>query len=111
MIAETAGLLYHYTSEEGLHGIIESDNIRATHVRFLNDYTEFRQAFKEAYVAALTDAFREGLPKDLDETARQAIEGMLSKRNRAPILAIIDNPTSTHETFVCSFTTLPESSG
>ena len=27
------GLLYHYTSEEGLQGIIEHDNIRATHVR------------------------------------------------------------------------------
>jgi hypothetical protein len=102
-------LLYHYTSEEGLIGIIEYDNIRATHVRFLNDYTEFRQAFKEEYVEALTDAFREGLPEDLDTTARKVVEGMLSSRNRLSILEIIEDPT--HEVFVCSFTSSNLSGG
>jgi len=108
---DSTGLLYHYTSEEGLLGIIENDNMRATHVRFLNDYTEFRQAFKEEYVGALTDAFREGLPEDLDGTARRVVEGMLSERNRSPILGIIEGPTSTYEAFVCSFTALPQSGG
>ena len=108
---DATGLLYHHTSEEGLLGIVENDNIRATHVRFLNDYTEFRQAFKEEYVGALTDAFREGLPEDLDGTARRVVEGMLSERNRSPILGIIEGPTSTYEAFVCSFTALPQSGG
>jgi hypothetical protein len=56
-------LLYHYTSEAGLRGIIESDRIWAAHIRFLDDYTEFRQAFRDEYVEALTNAFREGMRK------------------------------------------------
>jgi hypothetical protein len=112
-VAVTAdcGLLYHYTSEDGLLGIIESDNIRATHVRFLNDYTEFRQAFKEEYVGVLADAFRERLPEHLDDAARRIVEGILSKRNHSPILRIVDDPSSTYEAFVCSFTALPQSGG
>ena len=102
------GLLYHYTSDVGLQGIIESDRNWATHVRFLNDYTEFRQAFNEVYVEALTDAFREGLPSDIDSTARLVIEGLLSKRNRRSILQIIEGSGSARDAFVCSFTTLPQ---
>jgi Protein of unknown function (DUF2971) len=33
-------LLYHYTTEKGLYGILESDTIWATHYRFLNDVSE-----------------------------------------------------------------------
>ncbi len=32
--------LFHYTSAEGVKGIIESQNLRATHFRFLNDTSE-----------------------------------------------------------------------
>ena len=91
-VTADCGLLYHYTFEEGLQGITEYYNIRATHVRFLNDYTEFRQAFQEEYVGALADAFREGLPEDLDNTARRVVEGMLSKRDHSSILGIIEDP-------------------
>jgi hypothetical protein len=106
--ASAIGLLYHYTSKVGLQGIIESDRIGATHVRFLNDYTEFRQAFNEVYVEALTEAFREGLPADMDSTGRRVIEGVLSKRNRRGILRIIEDSGSATDAFVCSFTTLPQ---
>jgi hypothetical protein len=91
-VTADCGLLYHYTSEEGLQGIVESDNIRATHVRFLNDYTEFRQAFQEEYVEALADAFREELPGDLDITARQVVDRILSKPNHSSILGILRAP-------------------
>jgi hypothetical protein len=98
------GLLYHYTCEAGLQGIIESGRIWATHVRFLNDYTEFRQAFTEVYVEALTEGFREGLPADIDSTARRVIEGELS--NHRGILGIIEDSGRAMDAFVCSFTTL-----
>ncbi len=106
--ASAIGLLYHYTSEMGLQGIIESDRIWATHVRFLNDYTEFRQAFNVVYVEALTEAFREGLPADIDSTARLVIEGLVSKRNHAGILKMIEDSGWAIDAFVCSFTTLPQ---
>ena len=106
--ASPTGLLYHYTSDVGLQAIIESDRIWATHVRFLNDYSEFRQAFNEVYVEALTDAFREGIPANVGSTARLVIEGLLSKRNRGGILRIIEDSGLATDAFVCSFTTLPQ---
>lgn len=43
--------LYHYTSVSGLRGIIDSGNIRATHLGFLNDLSEGRAAASsEAYL-------------------------------------------------------------
>jgi hypothetical protein len=50
------GLLYHYTSLEGLLGIIESQSIRATHIRYLNDRSELRNAFENRYVEIFTDS-------------------------------------------------------
>lgn len=53
--------LYHYTSVSGLRGIIDSGNIRATHLGFLNDLSEGR--------AALADA---GWRARLEETDRRS---------------------------------------
>jgi hypothetical protein len=54
------GLLYHYTGLDGLMGIIEHDNLRATHVRYLNDLKEFLDA--DDYLDCLLEEFE---PKDL----------------------------------------------
>ena len=40
------GPLYHYTSQEGLMGILSSGAIWATHVLCLNDYTEYVHALE-----------------------------------------------------------------
>lgn len=37
-------ILYHYTSPEGLHGIVESREIWATNIHYLNDESEFHHA-------------------------------------------------------------------
>jgi hypothetical protein len=97
------GLLYHYTTEEGLLGIIEHDNIRATHIRNLNDYTEFREAFQEEFVEKLLNSFRDGLTHNIDSTACKVIEAVLSKRNVPAILENFESSGSINETFVCSF--------
>jgi hypothetical protein len=34
------GLLYHYTDQKGLLGILESKQLWATHYRYLNDTSE-----------------------------------------------------------------------
>lgn len=39
--------LYHYTSVSGLRGIVDSGNIRATHLGFLNDLSEGRAALAD----------------------------------------------------------------
>ncbi len=41
-------ILYHYTSQEGLLGIIENGEIWATDILYLNDEREFKLAFELA---------------------------------------------------------------
>lgn len=40
--------LYHYTTAEGLEGILKSERIWATNIRYLNDSSEHKYAFKLA---------------------------------------------------------------
>lgn len=47
--AKPEGLLYHYTDQEGLLGILESGNIWATHVRYLNDSSEFTLGWDKSW--------------------------------------------------------------
>ena len=48
--------LYHYTSVNGLRGIVDSGNVWATHLGFLNDLSEGRAALEdEAYRARLDE--------------------------------------------------------
>lgn len=49
-------LLYHYTSEEGLRGIIESNALWATYFADLNDSQEIME-LRKPLIAELTDAF------------------------------------------------------
>lgn len=39
-------MLFHYTSQSGLLGIVKEQEIWATNIHFLNDYKEFRHAFE-----------------------------------------------------------------
>jgi hypothetical protein len=48
-LAKPEGLLYHYTGEEGLLGILESGAIWATHVRYLNDSSEFTLGWDKSW--------------------------------------------------------------
>ncbi|MCL5279309.1 MAG: DUF2971 domain-containing protein [Planctomycetes bacterium] len=58
--------LYHYTTPEGLIGIVKTHRIRATNILYLNDTEEYRHGVKlgAAYVEELL-----GKAKDPDETA------------------------------------------
>jgi hypothetical protein len=44
--AKSDGLLYHYTDQKGLLGILNSDCIWATHYGFLNDLSEHQEAVR-----------------------------------------------------------------
>lgn len=43
--------LIHYTTLEGLHGIISSQKIRLTDARYLNDFTEIKEGISRLYSA------------------------------------------------------------
>jgi hypothetical protein len=103
-----AGLLYHYTSEAGLQGIVENDNIWATDIHFLNDWTEFGHVFNEKSLGSFVESFLAALPTDIDRDARQiTLDGVLSKRNFPILLDIIEGGPPhgrPKEAFICSFT-------
>jgi hypothetical protein len=104
-------ILYHYTSQAGLMGIVASDSIWATDIYALNDWTEFRHVFTTASMQVLVDAFKSGLPDDIDAIAKEMfIERVLAERNFPGLLDIIkaDRPPygEPKGVFVCSFTAL-----
>jgi len=69
---EPSGLLYHYTTLDGLVGILESDYLWATHVRYLNDVKEFRDAldhldsFIDEFDAEFRSYLQSVLPSKID---------------------------------------------
>ena len=50
------GILYHYTDAQGLLGIIESQELWASHAAFLNDSTEL--TYTRGVLSAVTEQFR-----------------------------------------------------
>jgi hypothetical protein len=101
-------ILYHYTSQAGLQGILASDHIWATEIYALNDWTEFRLLFTSATMRLLADTFTSELPDDIDADAKKMmVERVLAERNVPALLEIIkaDPPSGERKgVFVCSFT-------
>jgi hypothetical protein len=64
--AKPEGLLYHYTDQKGLEGILGGKNIQATHVRYLNDESEFVHGWEKAWNSILEEIRKREFPgKDL----------------------------------------------
>jgi hypothetical protein len=92
-------LLYHYTDQKGLLGILNSKSIWATHVRYLNDAAEFihginiaRQCVKEMRIdmdSALkiipNETSRLRVSKRLWEIFSELIDSMLGSSDKVPI--------------------------
>jgi len=114
-MAKPDDLLYHYTSDAGLRGIIENDCIWATDIRFLNDWTEFTHIFNQESVAAFVESFIAGIPGDIDQDARRVtIDGVLAKKNYPQLVEIIESRPpygKPKKAFVCSFTADAEAGG
>jgi hypothetical protein len=84
---EPKEFLYHYTTPEGLLGIFESESIRATHVRYLNDRTELKNALSPEF----EDQIMNNIFPSLDEERKKSLRK--SRQNKKP-----------PEVFVASFT-------
>ncbi|GAB6053840.1 hypothetical protein JCM17960_26600 [Magnetospira thiophila] len=64
--------LYHYTSAVGLTGIIQSGQLWATHIKFLNDYSEFVYG-----VDICRNVYEKYLQKTDNEDIRCALESVM----------------------------------
>ncbi len=67
-VAEAHPTLYHYTTGTGLQGIIESQQLWATNIAFLNDFEEHVGFFDRKFPSLMDDAMRSVIA-DLEQTA------------------------------------------
>ena len=82
----TAETLYHYTSQDGLLGILEGKTLWASHILYLNDRKEFWHAFDTA-----KQLIEEKIKQSKDDKERQLLERLLRKceksESEAPFVA------------------------
>lgn len=71
--------VYHYTTSGGLIGIIDSNNLRGTDVRYLNDPGEFQFGFKAVahclYEALFENGFLAGNGAEFETRKRKVLYG------------------------------------
>lgn len=84
--AKPKGLLYHYTTIDGFLGIIDSDNIHATHIRYMNDAQEFLDALEHL----------DGFINEFDTSLRSRLKDFI--RDSVPTFSSING------VYVASFT-------
>jgi len=104
-------LLYHYTTQEGLLGIIESGMLWATHVQFLNDEMEFKlglRRFEECLLAPEVQGLIEQMLRLTFAHSSQTSESYLPERERYNTLLL--HPLKTLPTYCVSFTAQAASS-
>lgn len=98
-------LLYHYTTQAGLLGILDTGKIWATHVRYLNDASEGK-AVSDAIRYELNGRVEIGpLVKELEIPNASKISIQLNK-NEGDILSIGNNalsPITSQMAFITSF--------
>lgn len=68
MTGEIPPVLWHYTTAEGLLGILDSKKIRASHISTMNDVYEYRYS-----VGSLVQAAEHRLKLDIDDVSRSML--------------------------------------
>ena len=61
-ISEVYEKLYHYTTWDGLIGILQTQSLWATHYKFLNDYSEI-VLFRDKLISLILPYVREAYEK------------------------------------------------
>jgi hypothetical protein len=73
--AEPPPILYHYTTQEGLLGILETDSLWATKIHFLNDSSEYALACNLA-----VEEIKSRLEREQREDERKKLKCLLYGR-------------------------------
>ena len=83
--------LYHYTTLEGLHGILQSRSLWGTHYKFLNDYSEivlFRDKLIEFLQPHVSELY--------EKVAKESPAVNLNINNNGGLHKVVE-----HDTAVC----------
>ena len=89
--ANSNEMLYHYTSVEGLKGILDNESLWLTQIQFMNDSKEFKHAVEIAYQIIKGKKFKS---EDRFLKYYEALENTLSVSNGARIFifSMTENP-------------------
>lgn len=71
-----AGPLYHYTSTEGLFGIVRKRSLWVSHIRYLNDSAEFTHAVTEAVMHLDSRLYSEAVEERLATVLRDRLNAL-----------------------------------
>jgi hypothetical protein len=73
---EPTGIHYHYTDQRGILGIIESQTIWASHVRYLNDSSEFNLGWSKSWEKL------ESLIEQCDFANKESLKKVFNRQKR-----------------------------
>lgn len=110
-IADSHDELYHYTTEAGLSGILESKSLRATHASFMNDEEEIIGFYDRILPKILYPIFRKYIEDIKDRPEFQKLQGntpfnrYLEERFAALIRILKEVVSGFHDHYIMSFST------
>ena len=104
--------IYHYTTPAGLSGIIDSQALRASHARYLNDSSELQVFFDQRLPELITSEVRNGLRvlesvPAIAERVREfgGFEKAVADTSNGIVFSIRQATLRFNETYVLSFCT------
>lgn len=101
-------ILYHYTTMSGLKGIVESGNIHATNIRYLNDSQEFNfglDFLKKVILPSEIDFHVDNIPLTEDMSL---LDHLILLRINYILSCFRDDASISSEYFVTSFSSKPD---
>ena len=109
-VSEVTPLLYHYTTAEGLRGIVESQQIHATNIAYLNDQDEHKGYFVHRLPAllkqCLDDAYLTGLQTNPSAVRPSDEDLVADSKNLSE--AMWSATARLHDPYVASFSVPPD---
>ena len=79
--------LYHYTSAEGLQGIIQSQQLWATHIHYLNDHKEFNKFFE----VPLFELMRSSIDEFVSKEKQALVHDVIATHGSISLTTIIEH--------------------
>lgn len=108
-VIETHPQLWHYTTASGLYGILNSQQLWATHIHYLNDAEEFSGFFDRKLLHLLKEGVQEGIaeasktPEGLKLIKKAGGKAELEKNVPQGLLSTLRETTLSFQVYITSF--------
>ncbi len=114
-VAEAHPLVYHYTTTIGLKGIIESQQIHATSITYLNDSEEHSGFFDRRLPKLIDQPVKEAIHEAMQSPSRRSVineaggtESAEAKLHEGFLKAVRETTLTLNDPYVASFSAPPK---